>query len=108
MVYKKSNNIDVKKINKNIIYKYILENKKVSKHNISISLNISMPTVWQNLKELLDRKFLKDIELLELEDNDYVIDCKFIKPYNAHYNEYEVFVREDDEIKIYKVYLKHR
>nr|WP_288305968.1 hypothetical protein [uncultured Romboutsia sp.] len=65
----------------------------------------------KRLKELLDRKFLKDIELLELlelEDNDYVIDCKFIKPYNAHYNEYEVFVREDDEIKIYKVYLKHR
>ena len=65
----------------------------------------------KRLKELLDRKFLKDIELLELlelEDNDYVIDCKFIKPYNAHYNEYELFVREDDEIKIYKVYLKHR
>ena len=62
----------------------------------------------KRLKELLDRKFLKDIELLELEDNDYVIDCKFIKPYNAHYNEYEVFVIEDDEIKIYKVYLKHR
>ena len=65
----------------------------------------------KRLKELLDRKFLKDIELLELlelEDNDYVIDCKFIKPYNAHYNEYEVFVREDDEIKIYNVYLKHR
>ena len=65
----------------------------------------------KRLKELLDRKFLKDIELLELlelEDNDYVIDCKFIKPYNAHYNEYEVFVREDDEIKIYKVHLKHR
>ena len=57
----------------------------------------------KRLKELLDRKFLKDIELLELlelEDNDYVIDCKFIKPYNAHYNEYEVFVREDDEIKV--------
>lgn len=62
----------------------------------------------KRLKELLDRKFLKDIELLELEDNDYVIDCKFIRQYNAHYNEYEVLVREGDEIKIYKVYLKHR
>lgn len=61
MVYKKSNNIDVKKINKNIIYKYILENKKVSKHNISISLNISMPTVWQNLKELLDRNLIQEV-----------------------------------------------
>lgn len=62
----------------------------------------------KRLKELLDRKFLKDIELLELEDNDYVIECKFTKPYNAHYNEYEVAVKENNEIKIYKVYLKHR
>ncbi|MEI0530968.1 ROK family transcriptional regulator [Brachyspira pilosicoli] len=61
MVYKKSNNIDVKKINKNIIYKYILENKKVSKNNISISLNISMPTVWQNLKELLDCNLIQEV-----------------------------------------------
>lgn len=60
------------------------------------------------LKELLDRKFLKDIELLELEDNEYVLDCKFIQPYNAHYNEYEVSVSENGEIKIYRVYLKHR
>jgi len=60
------------------------------------------------LKELLDRRFLKDIELLELEDNEYVIECKFIKPYNAHYNEYEVLVKENNEINTYKVYLKHR
>ena len=62
----------------------------------------------KRLKELLDRKFLKDIELLELEDNEYVIECKFTKPYNAHYNEYEVLVKENNEINTYKVYLKHR
>lgn len=62
----------------------------------------------KRLRELLDRKFLKDAELLELEDNEYVIECKFTQPYNAHYNEYKVVVREDDEIKIYKVYLKYR
>lgn len=61
MAYKKSNNIDVKKINKNIIYKYILENKKVSKNSISVSLNISMPTVWQNLKELLDSNLIEEV-----------------------------------------------
>ena len=60
------------------------------------------------LKELLDRRFLKDIELLELEDNEYVIECKFTKPYNAHYNEYEVLVKENNEINVYTVYLKHR
>ena len=48
----------------------------------------------ERLKELLERKFLKDLELLELEDNDYVLECKFTKPYNAHYNEYEVLVKE--------------
>ena len=60
-MYKKSNNIDVKKINKNIIYKYILENKKVSKHDISISLNMSMPTVLQNMKELLDSNLIQEV-----------------------------------------------
>ena len=62
----------------------------------------------ERLKELLDRKFLKDVELLELEDSEYVLECKFTKPYNAHYNEYEVLVKENEEIKLYKVYLKHR
>ena len=62
----------------------------------------------ERLKELLDRKFLKDIELLELEDNECVLGCKFTKPYNAHYNEYEVLVKENEEIRLYKVYLKHR
>jgi hypothetical protein len=62
----------------------------------------------ERLKELLERKFLKDLELLELEDNDYVLECKFTKPYNAHYNEYEVLVKEENEIKVYYVYLKHR
>ena len=62
----------------------------------------------ERLKELLERKFLKDLELLELEDNDYVLECKFTKPYNAHYNEYEVLVKEENEIKVYYVFLKHR
>ena len=62
----------------------------------------------ERLKELLERKFLKDLELLELEDKDYVLECKFTKPYNAHYNEYEELVKEENEIKVYYVYLKHR
>ena len=62
----------------------------------------------ERLKELLERKFLKDLELLELEDNDYELESKFTKPYNAHYNEYEVLVKEGNEIKVYNVYLKHR
>lgn len=60
------------------------------------------------LRELLDRKFLKDVELLELEDNEYVVSCKFTKPYNAHYNEYLVSVKENELTSEHIVYLKHR
>ena len=60
MVYKKSSNIEVKKINKNTIYKYIFNSGKVSKHEISVSLNMSMPTVFQNLKELSKENLIKE------------------------------------------------
>lgn len=62
----------------------------------------------ENLVRLLDRKFLKDIELLELEDSPYVLECKYTKPYNAHYNEYLVIIKNEDKIEEHFVYLKHR
>ncbi len=34
--------------------------------------------------ELINRKFLKDIEFLELEDSDCVIGCKFTKPCKSY------------------------
>ena len=42
------------------------------------------------LLQLIDRKFLKDNEFLELEDNEHVISCEFYKPHNAHYKEFLV------------------
>lgn len=60
------------------------------------------------LMELLDRKFLKDRELLELEDNEYVLECKLTKPHNAHYNEYIVIIDRDGNKEEHFVYLKHR
>lgn len=57
--------------------------------------------------ELLDRKFLNDRELLELEDSEYVLGCKLIKPFNAHYNEYTVIVKYNNEFEEHTVYLKH-
>lgn len=60
MLYKKSNNIEVKKINKNIIYKYILEKDKISKLDIALGLNMSMPTVLHNVKELLKNNLVKE------------------------------------------------
>lgn len=62
----------------------------------------------ERLRELLERKFLNDRELLELEDSDYVLECRYTKPHNAHYNEYLVIVKYNDLIEGYLVYLKHR
>lgn len=57
---------------------------------------------------LINRKFLKDTELLQLEDNEKVLECKYTKPHNAHYNEYEVTIKNNEKIEKYLVYLKHR
>lgn len=61
MSYQKSNNIDVKKINKNSIFRYILKNKRLSKQDIVYALNISAPTVLQNTKELLEEKLIEEV-----------------------------------------------
>ena len=57
---------------------------------------------------LINRKFLKDTELLQLEDNENVLECKYTKPHNAHYNEYEVTIKNNEKIERHLVYLKHR
>lgn len=48
-------NQEVKKINRNIIYRLINERERVSKPEIASVLRISMPTVLQNVNELLER-----------------------------------------------------
>lgn len=55
---------------------------------------------------LISRKFLKDTELLQLEDNENVLECKYTKPHNAHYNEYEVTINNNGNIEKHLVYLK--
>jgi hypothetical protein len=62
----------------------------------------------EELMRLINRKFLKDTELLELEDNENILECKYTKPYNAHYNEYEVTIKNNEKIEKHLVYLKHR
>ncbi len=41
---------------------------------------------------VINRKFLKDNELLFVEDHELVKSCEFTKPHNAHYKEYLVIV----------------
>ncbi|MBC8630487.1 hypothetical protein H8697_02020 [[Eubacterium] tenue] len=62
----------------------------------------------EELMILINRKFLKDTELLQLEDNENVLECKYTKPHNAHYNEYEVTIKNNEKIERHLVYLKHR
>ena len=57
---------------------------------------------------LINRKFLKDTELLQLEDKENVLECKYTKTHNTHYNEYEVTIKNNEKIEKYLVYLKHR
>ncbi len=55
MKYSKSSNIDVKKINKNNVFRYILKNATLSNQDIAKVLKMSGPTVqlytneWENV-----------------------------------------------------------
>ena len=53
------------------------------------------------IMELINRKFLKDTELLYLEDHPLVKSCIFSKPHNAHYNEYLVVIDNNGQDEEY-------
>ncbi len=50
---------DLKLINRNRVYRYIFENEKVAKQDLVNALNLSLPTVSQNLTELFDMGLLR-------------------------------------------------
>ncbi|AHV98656.1 ROK family transcriptional regulator [Paenibacillus sabinae] len=52
MIYEKTNNMEVKRINRNRIFRLIYKNEKLSMHEIASCLGMSLPTVGQNLKNL--------------------------------------------------------
>ena len=49
---------DLKRINRNKVYRYIHEKGQVSKRDLVQALGLSLPTVSQNLSELFDMKLL--------------------------------------------------
>ena len=51
----KVSNQEIKKINRNQIYRYINHYERVSKPEIASALGLSMPTVLQNVAELMER-----------------------------------------------------
>lgn len=59
--FKKANNLDVKRFNKASILRVIAELDKVSQQEISSRLNISVPTVLQNVRELLEAGIVDEV-----------------------------------------------
>ncbi|MEM1483571.1 ROK family transcriptional regulator [Oscillospiraceae bacterium PP1C4] len=57
----RANNIDVKKINKSAIFRAIFENEILSNQDIATMLSISVPTVLQNVKELLEAGLVQEV-----------------------------------------------
>ena len=55
--------------------------------------------IIDRLLELINRKFLKDSEFLELEDNENVISCEYYRPHNAHYKEFLVTINNNGKIE---------
>lgn len=60
MVQKRATNMEVKKSNRNRIFRYICRNDHVSNPDIAYELKISVPTVTQNTKELIERGLVEE------------------------------------------------
>jgi predicted NBD/HSP70 family sugar kinase len=58
---KSANNIEVKRINKNRVFRFVNQQEKVSRPEIAAALNLSGPTVLQIVKELLEDGLFKEV-----------------------------------------------
>ncbi|BBF43823.1 hypothetical protein lbkm_2511 [Lachnospiraceae bacterium KM106-2] len=58
MMNRKLTAIELKKINRNRIYKFIYRNRGISRQDIASELELSLPTVNQNLKELSEAGYI--------------------------------------------------
>ncbi|MDQ7097115.1 ROK family transcriptional regulator [Desulfosporosinus sp. PR] len=59
------NSMEVKKINRNAIYRFLYNHDPISIQEIAQTLNMSLPTVTQNLKELQERDLIIETGLFE-------------------------------------------
>ncbi len=60
MINKRITNIEVKKSNRNRIFRYICKHDRVSNPDIAYELNISLPTVTQNTKDLVQEGLIRE------------------------------------------------
>ncbi|MBP2113339.1 ROK family transcriptional regulator [Paenibacillus silagei] len=59
------NSMEVKKMNRNAIYRYLYHRESTSIQEIAQALGLSLPTVTQNLKELQERGLIEETGLYE-------------------------------------------
>lgn len=57
----RASNIEVKKINRNQVFRYVNKHKRVSKPDIAAALRISMPTILQNINELIAQGLVEEV-----------------------------------------------
>ncbi|NDL68364.1 ROK family transcriptional regulator [Clostridiales bacterium F-3ap] len=62
---KRVSNIEVKKINRNRIFRYVNNRERTSKPEVAAALGISMPTVLQNVNELMEQGLVQEVGELE-------------------------------------------
>jgi predicted NBD/HSP70 family sugar kinase len=60
LLAKKATNIELKRINRNNVYRAVLTQKETSKQEIAYQLKLSLPTVTQNLNELMTRGLIEE------------------------------------------------
>ena len=65
MASKKITNMEVKRKNRNRIYRYVRKSGIVSNPDIAYELKLSLPTVTQNTKELIELGLIKENGELE-------------------------------------------
>ncbi|MGG6309289.1 ROK family protein [Paenibacillus macerans] len=61
----RANSIEVKKINRKVIYNFLYRHDPISIQDIAHSLQLSLPTVTQNLKDLQERDLVIETGLFE-------------------------------------------
>jgi predicted NBD/HSP70 family sugar kinase len=59
------NSIEVKKINRNLIYEFLYRHEPISIQDIAQTLKMSLPTVTQNIKELQENNLVIETGLFE-------------------------------------------
>jgi len=61
MAIETTNNIELKKVNRNRIYQLLYQTEKMAKQEIASALNMSLPTITQNLKALEEQNLIMEV-----------------------------------------------